>query len=337
MSESTGPAKECDVVVIGGGVNGTGVFRDLALRGLKVTLVEKHDLAFGASGNSSGMIHGGPRYLTKTPEVTVSSCLDSGHIQRIAPHMLFRVPFLMPVLKDEAAAGIKLFFYDAFFRAYDRYQHLKRSKTHLSFGAEEVRALEPGLVPARGAITFDEWGLDGVRLCVANAVHGHELGGTVLLGSTVVGLIEDESSAVVGVRIRKKGAEGETQIRARAVVNATGAWAGRAAEFFGLPKDQIRVRPGKGIHVYLDRRLSNFAIDPATKVLWRYRSHSNLAQGRGSAGKQRYWGRGPHPRAEREYSPRPAGFVPERFQPLGRQPGTLGIRFRLAVRGVPTV
>lgn len=260
MSESTGPAKECDVVVIGGGVNGTGVFRDLALRGLKVTLVEKHDLAFGASGNSSGMIHGGPRYLTKTPEVTVSSCLDSGHIQRIAPHMLFRVPFLMPVLKDEAAAGIKLFFYDAFFRAYDRYQHLKRSKTHLSFGAEEVRALEPGLVPARGAITFDEWGLDGVRLCVANAVHGHELGGTVLLGSTVVGLIEDESSAVVGVRIRKKGAEGETQIRARAVVNATGAWAGRAAEFFGLPKDQIRVRPGKGIHVYLDRRLSNFAI-----------------------------------------------------------------------------
>ena len=51
----------------------------------KVALFERNDLAFGASGNSSGMIHGGPRYLTDDPEVTRTSCLDSGHIQTIAP------------------------------------------------------------------------------------------------------------------------------------------------------------------------------------------------------------------------------------------------------------
>ena len=67
-----------DVAIIGGGINGTGVARDLALRGLAVALFERNDLAFGASGNSSGMIHGGVRYLSKSPQVTESSCRDSG-------------------------------------------------------------------------------------------------------------------------------------------------------------------------------------------------------------------------------------------------------------------
>src|ERR1700744_5574789 len=75
-----------DVVVIGGGVNGTGVARDLSLRGLRVELFERNDLAFGASGNSSGMIHGGLRYLLDDPAVTASSSRDSGYIQRIAPN-----------------------------------------------------------------------------------------------------------------------------------------------------------------------------------------------------------------------------------------------------------
>src|SRR6478752_4772459 len=92
-----GRALDCDVVVIGGGVNGVGVARDASMRGLRVALFERNDLAFGASGNSSGMIHGGVRYLTYDPEVTAASCLDSGRIQSIAPHLLFRIPFLMPI------------------------------------------------------------------------------------------------------------------------------------------------------------------------------------------------------------------------------------------------
>src|SRR5580692_10247287 len=101
------PADRVDVAVIGGGINGTGVARDFALRGLRVVLFERNDLAFGASGNSSGMIHGGVRYLSQSPQVTASSCRDSGYIQRIAPHLLFRIPFLMP-LRDGAKARITM-------------------------------------------------------------------------------------------------------------------------------------------------------------------------------------------------------------------------------------
>ena len=97
---------DCDVLILGGGVNGTGVARDLALRGLRVTLVERNDLAFGASGNSSGMIHGGPRYMLSTPDVTRTSCLDSGFVQQIAPHLIFRIPFLMPVYGRDRRARI---------------------------------------------------------------------------------------------------------------------------------------------------------------------------------------------------------------------------------------
>src|ERR1700733_2333277 len=95
-------ADDLHVAIIGGGVNGTGVARDLSLRGIKVVLFERNDLAFGASGNSSGMIHGGVRYLQSNPKVTRDSCRDSGYIQAIAPHLLFRIPFLFPI-----PAGVK--------------------------------------------------------------------------------------------------------------------------------------------------------------------------------------------------------------------------------------
>src|SRR5713101_8541287 len=81
-----------DLLVIGGGVNGTGIARDAAMRGLRTMLVEKKDFAAGSSGANSGMIHGGIRYLIDDPQVTRLACLDSGYIQRIAPHLLFRIP-----------------------------------------------------------------------------------------------------------------------------------------------------------------------------------------------------------------------------------------------------
>src|SRR5690606_30193535 len=98
-------------------------------RGIRVALFERNDLAFGASGNSSGMIHGGPRYLTYDPDVTYTSCQDSGHIQRIAPHLLFRIPFLTPIHSGPLARAT-LEGYDAFFALYDKYQPLKRGKPH---------------------------------------------------------------------------------------------------------------------------------------------------------------------------------------------------------------
>jgi len=257
-----GDAPDVDVIVTGGGVNGTGVARDAALRGLKVALFERHDLAFGASGNSSGMIHGGPRYLTTDPDVTYSSCLDSGHIQRIAPHLLFRIPFLAPVFgATELLAEATLATYDAFFDVYDRYQPLKRGKPHVRLTGAEIATLEPGLAPgARGGVTFDEWGIDGARLCVANAVDAIEHGAEVHVHSTVTELLRGDGGRVRGVRFRHR-IEGTSGTRtARLVVNATGAWSPITVALGGLPNDAARVRPGKGIHVFLDRRLTNYAV-----------------------------------------------------------------------------
>jgi glycerol-3-phosphate dehydrogenase len=264
---STSGEDEFDVAIVGGGVNGTGVARDAAMRGLKVILFERNDIAFGASGNSSGMIHGGPRYLTDDPEVTRTSCLDSGHIQRIAPHLLFRVPFLMPI-GPEGTEQTRLDLVDAFFEAYDRYQPLKNGKPHARLTPDELYELEPGLFggrsakPARlaGGITFDEWGIDGARLCVANAVDAIERGAKVHTHASVESVHREPSGRMRGVSARNVLTGQSIVVRARAVVNATGAWSGILARAGGVSPDSARVRPGKGIHVVFDRRLTNYAI-----------------------------------------------------------------------------
>jgi glycerol-3-phosphate dehydrogenase len=257
--EDTGSV-DVDLVVIGGGVNGAGVARDAALRGMRVALFERNDFAFGASGNSSGMIHGGPRYLTYDPSVTLSSCQDSGYIQDIAPHLLFRIPFLFPVAKS-AIGRPMLELMDGFFEAYDRYQPLKRGKPHARLTGDELHRLEPGLVGNMvGGMAFDEWGIDGPRLVMANIVDAIEHGARVAGHTTVERIMRDVRGRVLGVVTRDllTGIRGTT--RCRAIVNATGAWAPLAAALAGLPQRAAPIRGGKGIHVVYDRRISNFAV-----------------------------------------------------------------------------
>src|SRR5262252_10262196 len=92
-----------DLSIIGGGVNGTGIARDAAMRGLKTLMLEKKDVACGASGASSGMIHGGVRYLRYDRKVSELSSIDSGYIQRIVPHLLYRIPFIIPLVAKDVA------------------------------------------------------------------------------------------------------------------------------------------------------------------------------------------------------------------------------------------
>jgi len=256
---------DVDVVVIGGGVNGTGVARDASLRGLRVALFERNDLAFGASGNNSGMIHGGPRYMLNDPKVTETSCRDSGYIQQIAPHMLFRVPFLMPV-ENRRQAKIWLALTDAFFEAYDRYQPLKRGKRHAMLTPDEMRTLEPGLRgDIVGGISFDEWGIDGARLCAANAVDAFESGAKIFVGCSVEGIERREDTGeVLAVRYRDRHTGEAGRLRTGTVINATGAWAPITASLGGVAPTRARVRPGKGIHVVYDRRLLNYAVAATT-------------------------------------------------------------------------
>jgi glycerol-3-phosphate dehydrogenase len=207
------------------------------------------------------MIHGGARYLATHPSVTETSCRDSGYIQKIAPHLLFRIPFVMPVERGSAARKILFTLMDAFFRAYDDYQPLKRGKPHTRLNGDEVKELEPGIVgDLIGGITFDEWGIDGGRLCTLNALDAMAHGARVRTHTEVMEIVRENEGDrwhARGVRWRDviTGETGTT--RARIVVNATGAWAPITGARGGVP---VKVRPGKGIHVVYDRRLSNYAI-----------------------------------------------------------------------------
>jgi glycerol-3-phosphate dehydrogenase len=250
-----------DVIVLGGGVNGAGTARDLAMRGLAVLLLEKADFGVGASGHSSGMIHGGVRYMLTDRKVTALACRDSGWIQRIAPHLLFPIPFLMPFASKREGASLweraTYYAYETYFGAYDVFQPLKRGQPSARLAADELYALEPSLRPGlHGAITFDEWGIDAFRLCLLNVLSAERHGAEVH-SWTEGRRILAEGGHVRGVvwRDALTGEEGEAF--APVVFNATGAWSPAFARRQGAT---VAMRPGKGVHLTLDRRWSNYGV-----------------------------------------------------------------------------
>lgn len=249
---------DTDVLIIGGGANGTGLARDLAKRGARVVLCEKGDFARGATGASSGMIHGGPRYLLNDVETTKHSCEDSGYIQKIVPHILFRVPFLIPVPVKNPFGRMSATLHDVYFEVYDRYAALKNGIPHARFTAEEMLAVEPGLRGEfLGGVTTDEWGIDPGRLCVLNALDAEAHGAEIRTYTEVVGFVRDEAGAVLGARLREADHTEVTEMRARVVVNCGGPWAERLA---GLAGGDAKLRPGKGVHLVFEKRLTNFAV-----------------------------------------------------------------------------
>src|SRR5690606_22265231 len=108
------------------------------------------------------------------------------------------------------------------------------------------------------------WGIDGARLCTANAIDAAERGAQLFIGCTVEQIERDDDGAVVAVRWRDRHDGGAGRLSTTAVVNATGAWAPVTASLSGLPARRARVRPGKGIHVVFDRRLTNYAVSSQT-------------------------------------------------------------------------
>ncbi len=247
-----------DVAVIGGGVNGTGIARDCAMRGLKVILLEKKDLSAGTTGACSGMIHGGLRYLYSDVGITKVSCLDSGYIRKIARHLTFRIPFIAPVLGKGFFSRAFLELMEAYFTAYDRFAPLKSGKPHTRLSREEALRLEPGLSPRIiGAVTTDEWGIDPFRLCVANALSAQEHGAEIQNHTEAIDFIRPENNGVTGIKVRNSLTKEINLISARIVMNAAGPWLTRIGQIAGV---ELRLRPAKGIHLVFDRRLSNLAI-----------------------------------------------------------------------------
>jgi len=243
--------KDFDVLVIGGGVNGTGIARDLAIRGLRVCLIEKRDLASGASGANTGMIHGGLRYLIYDIDTAHRSCLDSGYIQKIAPHLLFRIPFITPIKYKFTVP-----FFETYFEVYDKYAKLKNGMPHTLLKKDEIQELVPGIAEnVRYAVTTDEWGIDPQRLCIANALSASEYNAEIRLNTEMVEYLKDPKGNIIGAKVRNQS--GYEELGARIVMQATGPWIMQTSAKAGV---KVKIRPGKGVHITFDRRLLNYSL-----------------------------------------------------------------------------
>lgn len=242
-----------DLAIIGGGINGTGVARDAALRGLSVALVEREDWGAGTTGASTRMVHGGVRYLLYDVPTTRTSSEDAGRVRAIAPHLTFRIPFLWPLFRR----GFLTEATDAFLSAYDRYSGRKGGLPHRRLSADGARRIEPGLAPeVTGALTLDEWGVDVFRIAALNALDARNAGAEIFAHTEATDFLFS-GRTVRGVRVRDRLNGTTRDIEARLTVNAAGPWAAELAAGAGA---SLRLRPGKGIHVVFERRIGNFGL-----------------------------------------------------------------------------
>jgi glycerol-3-phosphate dehydrogenase len=232
-----------DLLVIGGGINGAGIARDAAGRGLSVVLVEKADLASATSSSSSKLIHGGLRYLEHYEFRLVAEALAEREIMlRIAGHLTWPTRFVMPhvpELRPRWMIRTGLFLYD----------HLTRRS--VLPGSHAVRLDRPpyasGLKPElRHGFVYSDCRVDDARLVVVNALDAARHGARVLVG------VEFRRASRVNGLWRAELSNGET-VAAKAVVNAAGPWVKRVLnEDLGqATRDSVRLV--KGSHIVLPR------------------------------------------------------------------------------------
>jgi glycerol-3-phosphate dehydrogenase len=238
---------EFDVAVIGGGMVGTGVARDAAMRGLKTVLFEKEDFCYGTSGRSSRMIHGGLRYLANYDLGLVREGLREREILlRLAPHLVHPLKFLIPIYggflhKMKLKIGMIL---------YDLLSYDKSLPSHKSLNKAQVLETEPALADngLRGAyVYYDSQIALTERLCMENVVSAQSHGALLLNHAKVVELVK-QGDAVSGVKVEDILSGKTAQFRSRLVVNVGGPWLDEIVR--GVRRaEQPLARTTRGIHL----------------------------------------------------------------------------------------
>jgi len=241
-----------DVLIIGGGVVGTGALLDAAVRGLDAVLVEKGDLAVGTSSRSSRLAHGGLRYLEHFEFGLVHEALTERGLllDRLAPHLVHPVPFLFPVLRQwerpYTGAGIAL--YDTLSRLGAYGGTMPRPR---ALSKQAVLGMAPGMRADafHSAVRFHDAQIDDARhtVAVARTAAGH--GGGVVPNAAVVGLLSD-GHRITGVRVKIDGAVVEAH--SRVVLGAVGPWTDELLTMAD-PRHEPVLRPSKGSHLVVDR------------------------------------------------------------------------------------
>jgi glycerol-3-phosphate dehydrogenase len=255
-----------DVLVVGGGVNGIGVYRDLALQGLRVLLIERSDFSSGCSAAPSRMIHGGLRYLENGEfDLVRESLAERDALLANAPHMVRPLPTVIPItslfsgLFNSAAsflgregkpqrrgalpikAGLML--YDWVTR------HRRALPKHVFHSGRATRRLWPDLTKRtkNSAVFHDAWISHPERLCV-EMLRDTEVanGGCIALNYAVVQRHDE------GFSIKDARSNDVFRVTARLVVNATGAWLDDTARSLGQPVKKPMVSGTKGSHLIID-------------------------------------------------------------------------------------
>ncbi|HEX8099871.1 MAG TPA: glycerol-3-phosphate dehydrogenase/oxidase [Actinomycetota bacterium] len=234
-------ASELDVLVIGGGITGSGIALDAASRGLTVGLVEKEDFASGTSGRSSRLIHGGIRYLENYEFGLVQESLrERAILRRIAPHLVRPVPIYGPMPKLSWRLRFR-----AGFTIYDGLAVGRNIGRHRAVDEDEMSRAVPGLGrPAKGLV-YHECRTDDARLTLEVARTAAAFGAHVANHAEVTSLIGD--GPIRGARVTDRITGQTLEVRARVTVNATGVWADRI-HALGT-EEPVRLRPSKGVHL----------------------------------------------------------------------------------------
>jgi glycerol-3-phosphate dehydrogenase len=242
-----------DLLVIGGGIVGAGIARDAALRGLSVALVEQNDLGSGTSSRPTRLIHGGLRYLELFDFGLVRSDMrERETLLRIAPHLVFPLPFLMPLYRRSPFYRLKLRF--GMF-LYDLLSLDKSLPKRKRLGRAEALAAEPNLDPdgLGGAWRFYDAQVPFVeRLVVDNAIDAAAHGAVILNHARVTGYLRDDRS-VVGASVEDLIGGASFEIRARFTVNATGPWLDRSLAPLRPERARPLLRLTKGSHLVVPR------------------------------------------------------------------------------------
>jgi glycerol-3-phosphate dehydrogenase len=265
MSTRTGKihGQTFDVVVIGGGMAGAGIARDAALRGYRTLLLEQKDFAFGTTSRSSKLIHGGLRYLELFDFGLVRESLrERERLQRLAPHLVRPLPFVIPVYRGakrgmiQVRIGMKL---------YDLLTPGKRTEHYRTMSREETLRCEPHLEPrdlVGAGYYIDDLLLFPERLCLENILSAKRWGALVFNYAEVTRIAA--GSGQPGTRHRRVAGRWELEVRdglnggsakvtARVVVNAAGPWVDRVRRLAGVDRGRRCVRTTKGIHLLLPR------------------------------------------------------------------------------------
>ena len=248
-------AKELDILVIGGGIVGTGAALDSVTRGLRTGMLEARDWASGTSSRSSKLVHGGIRYLEQLDFRLVREALiERGLLlQRLAPHLVKPVRFLYPLTKglfERAYVGAGMLLYDAFSYTGGRppgvphHRHLTR---------RQLLRAAPSLHPDAftGGLTYWDAQVDDARYVANLARTASFYGAHVASRVEVIGFLK-VGQRVTGVRAKDKETGEEFEILAKQVVNATGVWTDDTQAMVG-ERGQFKVRASKGVHLVVPR------------------------------------------------------------------------------------